>query len=263
MEFIAEIGLNHNGDLDLALRMVEKAAESGATTAKFQTYFPSERVEVGHPLFTLFEECMLSQNDFERIAGECESQGITFLTTAFGLDSLAVVQDLGLSRLKIASFSIGNRALLGQAISLGFELIVSTGASSESEILECNRMLGTSTKHHMFLHCISEYPVSDPSHLNLVNIAEISRLTGREVGFSDHTVGSEAFFAASLAGCRVFEKHFTTNKELKGPDQEMSASPAEFKSAVEEAMRGQSLLGEARKGPYSFEAGILPFRIVN
>lgn len=261
LDFIAEIGLNHNGSLDLALQMVEAAKRAGATTVKFQTYLPSERVDPGHPLFSLFEKCQLSDSDFERIIRECEGQGVNFLTTAFGVQSLEILKNLGLSRAKIASFSITNRDLLNEAIASGFQLTVSTGAASIEEILECNEILKKNPKEHIFLHCVSEYPISDPSHLNLRNIAAIASITGRTVGFSDHSVGSEAFFSAALLGCEVFEKHFTTDNHLDGPDQRMSASPVDFEAAVSAAHRGKAVLGETRSGPYYYESGILPFRV--
>lgn len=263
MEFIAEIGINHGGDLALATEMVVAAKKSGATTAKFQTYLASERVPRQHPLFDLLVDCELSIEDFAVLKNVCANEGIQFLTTVFGLESLAMAKDLGLGRVKLASFSVSDEILVTEAVQQRFDLIISTGVSSWKEIVRCSQLVSVGAGNHVFLHCISEYPVSDPSHLNLVNIQKLRELTGGTVGFSDHSLGPEAFFLAALVGAEVFEKHFTTDRSLPGPDQLMSADSLGLRDCIQEAQRAIDILGERRDSRYSFEQGAETFKNVS
>lgn len=263
MEFIAEIGLNHGGDLALATEMVFAAKEAGATTAKFQTYLAKERVPDHHPLFDFLAACELSVEDFAELKDLCQKEGLQFLTTIFGLKSLAVAKELGLRRVKLASFSVSDEILVAEAVRQGFDLVVSTGVSSWQEIARCNELVSAGTGDHVFLHCISEYPVSHVSHLNLVNIQRLRELTGRTVGFSDHSLGPEAFFLAALLGAKVFEKHFTTDRSLPGPDQLMSTDPRGLRECIRQAQQALEVLGERRQSPYWFEHGAGAFKNVS
>lgn len=260
IEIIAEVGINHNGSLDLAKRHVEEAAKSGATTVKFQTYRTSERVSSSHSLHKVLKECELELEDFEALASTCEDWGVRFLSTAFGLSSLQTLVDLNQQRCKIASFSLVDEVLIRAALKSNMSLIISTGASSLDEILETNSWLPIEDTSHVFLHCISEYPVRSESELNLINIPLIRELTSRHVGFSDHSLGSESFLFAALAGARVFEKHFTVDRALPGPDQEMSADPDLFSECVASIERGLEILGNPRDNPFDGELPIQAFR---
>lgn len=263
MEFIAEIGINHGGDLALATEMVIAAKEAGATTAKFQTYLTSERVPSQHPLFDFLAACELSVDNFAELRDLCAAEGMAFLTTVFGLESLALAEELGLRRIKLASFSVSDEILVAEAVRKGFDLIISTGVSSWEEIVRCNDLVSVGSGNHVFLHCISEYPVSDPRHLNLVNIPKLRELTGGTVGFSDHSLGPEAFFLAALVGAEVFEKHFTTDRSLPGPDQLMSADSRGLLECVQQAQRAMDVLGEKRQNSYWFERGAETFKNVS
>lgn len=260
MEFIAEVGINHNGSLELAKEMVGAAASAGATTVKFQTYLTDERVAASHGLHEWLRSCELSVEDFAHLKRECADSGVDFLTTVFGIESLNLVSELEISRVKIASFNIGDKVLLSAAVDMGYELLVSTGASEIDEILGCNQVLSGSPKSHAFMHCISEYPVSELNHLNLVNISYLRKLTSREVGFSDHSTDTVGFFAAAVEGAGIFERHFTSDNSLPGPDQVMSSGPGLFSEAIEAANRGKAARGEVRTGIYSYERGALAFK---
>jgi len=262
MEFIAEIGLNHGGDINLAKAMVVAAKDAGATTVKFQTYVTSERVPNDHPLFDLLTSCELSIEQFADLKNLCAEVEIEFLTTVFGLESLALARNLGLNRVKLASFSLSDEVLISQALEQGLDLVISTGVSSWGEIVRCKELLDEGGGNHVLMHCISEYPISDPKHLNLVNIEKIRELTNRPVGFSDHSMGTDAIFFAALLGAQVFEKHFTTDRSLPGPDQLMSADPQTLRDCVRQVNRATEILGNVREDSYWFEESARNFRNV-
>lgn len=260
IEVIAEVGINHNGSLDLAKRHVEAAAKSGATTVKFQTYVTDERVSPSHSLSQLLKDCELSLEDFEALISTCQDWGVRFLSTAFGIGSVEMLKILGQERCKIASFSIADETLIRAALASDMALILSTGASSLREISMANSWLPKEDSSHVFLHCISEYPVRTESHLNLVNIPKIREITSRHVGFSDHSLTSDGFLYATLLGARVFEKHFTIDRGLPGPDQQMSADQSLFSECVSNIQRGLDILGEPRREPFDGELPIQAFR---
>ena len=260
MEFIAEIGLNHQGNLSLAKEMVDSAAESGATTVKFQTYYPEERVSEGHPIWDILAQCQLTDEEFLALSDHCLEREVLFLSTVFGEKSLKTAVSLGMTRLKIASFSLTDLNLISLALEEKMNLVVSTGASNFHEIVRCSSLMASSSETHVFLHCISQYPVAVEQDLHLINIRKIREATGLDTGFSDHTVGEAAFFWAALAGASVFEKHFTTDNQLDGPDQSFSAGPDVFSAAVANAKRGGAILGTQRDNFYPHESDILPFK---
>lgn len=262
IEWIAEIGLNHNGQVELAKRTIEAAHLAGATTVKFQTYDVTERVPAGHPVASILEDCKLTPEEFAELKDFSEGAGLVFLTTVFGLSSLEVAKQLGLNRVKIASFSIANFELIQAALSAELSLVISTGASNWSEVIRCAGLLHESAESdHIFLHCISQYPVAEMTNLNLINVGLLAEQTGFRSGFSDHTAGSEASFYAALVGARTLEKHFTVDQSLPGPDHAFSATPEIFLESVERAGLALDILGVPRVGPYSTEEMILPFRV--
>lgn len=260
VEVIAEIGLNHNGSLDLAKKHIEMAAKSGANTVKFQTYQAAKRVPPSHPLYSVLAQCEFGERDFRCLMNTCNDWGVNFLSTAFGLDSLELLNQLGVTRVKLASFSIADAMLIHSAVSLDMSLIVSTGASTVDEILQCNEWLAAGDKSHAFLHCMSVYPVENESGLNLTNISYLRKITDRKIGFSDHSIGTEAVFYATLLGAEILEKHFTVDNSLPGPDQAMSANPAVLKALIQGVNRAKLVLGEERGTVFDEEKAILAFR---
>ena len=263
MELIAEIGLNHGGDVSVAEELIWGAKSAGADTAKFQIYETSERVSANHPVTDELDRCRLSNRDLTRLINVCAEAGINFLTTAFGHSSLSLAAELGLERIKLASFSVSDEVLVNLAVEMEMEVIVSTGTATAWEIQKCNSILAQSPKNHTFLHCISEYPVSNASHLNLINIQNLRDTTGRTVGFSDHSIGSEAIFCAALMGAEVFEKHFSTDRSRVGVDQLMSADIAGLRECSDQIERATRIRGQVRDSAYWFERDASAFKKVS
>ena len=188
----------------------------------------------------------------------CKNIDIEFASTPFCIDSFHILNQLNCSFIKIASFHLTNYELLRTILEKSNikEIIISTGVSSFKDIINTNQFydqFDSSNKPNLsFMHCISEYPVSNLNNLNLINIKEIADQTNKCVGFSDHSKG---FFAPSIAislGARVIEKHFTIDNSLEGTDHSMSANPKEFSEMVQKCNQILDVLGKKRDDNYHF-----------
>ncbi|MDD4952844.1 MAG: N-acetylneuraminate synthase [Desulfovibrionaceae bacterium] len=263
---IAEAGVNHNGDPDLALRMVRAAAEAGADAVKFQTFraeslATSKAPKAEYQRLTTGQEGsqleMLRRLELDRAAHQalvraCREQGVEFMSTPFDLESVDLLLDLGMRVFKVPSGEITNLPLLRRIGSLGRELIVSTGMADMDEVGQALRALeqaGADRKNITLLHCTTEYPAPFED-LNLRAMAAMARaFPGVRVGYSDHTQGIEAAIAAAALGARVIEKHFTLDKNMPGPDHRASLEPDELKAMVRAVRNVEKALGRDIKGP--------------
>ncbi len=267
--FIAEIGLNHNGSLDLAKKHIEQAKESGATIAKFQTYFTDTRVKPNSPIRSILSQCELNKDQFYELKEFSQSLNIEFASTAFCDKSADLLKDIGCSVFKIASFHLSNAKLIEKIINFKDckKIIVSTGVSSSAQILHINNLYDSIIDHKpeiAFLHCVSEYPISSNKNINLVNIPFIKSITEKEVGFSDHSIGSEAPAIAVALGATIIEKHFTIDQNLPGADHSMSANPEIFKKMVQKCNLTLEMIGQRRLNkPYECEKNSIPYCVTD
>lgn len=264
--YIAEIGLNHNGSLDLAKKHIEKAKESGAVIAKFQTYKARKRAKPNSPILEILEQCELSIDDFFELKNFCKENEITFSSTPFCEESADDLNKIGCEIFKVASFHLRNLNLIERIIN--FEnckkLIISTGVSSSLDLLSANNLYDSIDKKNKtdlsFLHCVSEYPISNFSNYNFANIPFIKKITSKQVGFSDHTIGPLAPSYAVALGAEIIEKHFTIDNKLDGADHAMSANPNVFKEMVRNCNDFIDMLGERRlNSHYDCEKNSLQF----
>lgn len=220
MEIIAEIGQNHNGDMDLAKRLIAEAKQAGADVAKFQLYnaralFPKE----GNEWFDYNCKTELNRDQVKMLADECDRVGIEFMSSVFDIERIAWLEEVGMKRYKIASRSIHDRALIEATAATGKPLIASLGMWDEAEFPKITAKGGVH-----YLYCISKYP-TPPSDLHLASVD-----FKKYAGFSDHTIGVDASLAAMARGARILEKHFTLDKSMYGPDHTGSATPNELKT---------------------------------
>ena len=264
--YIAEIGLNHNGSLDLAKKHIEKAKESGATIAKFQTYKTRKRAKANSPIFEILKQCELSIDDFFELKNFCKENEITFSSTPFCEESAVELNNIGCEIFKIASFHLRNLKLIERIITLENckKLIISTGVSSSLDLLSANNLYDSinlkSKPDLTFLHCVSEYPISNFLNYNLANIPFIKQITSKQVGFSDHTIGSLTPSYAVALGAEIIEKHFTIDNKLEGADHAMSANPNVFKEMVNNCNNFLDMVGERRlNSHYDCEKNSLQF----
>lgn len=219
MEIIAEIGQNHNGNMDLAAELIRSAKENGADVAKFQVYdarklFPRE----GNPWFEYNCLTELSRENVRFIASECRRAGIEFMASVFDSERIAWLEEVGVRRYKIASRSVNDKALIAALRETGKPLVVSLGMWKESQFPVIEH-----TAPVQFLYCVSKYPTE-------LGDLKLSRVDfDRYAGFSDHTIGISASLAAFARGAEILEKHFTLDKAKYGPDHACSMTPDELR----------------------------------
>ncbi len=259
---IAEAGINHGGDLEVALRMVEEAAESGADAIKFQTYITEKRVPADNPLFGLLESCELDEKSHQELQGLCGDKGITFLSTAFDEESVERLANLNVSVIKVASFDIVNLDLLNTIAETRIPVILSTGMADGGEVETGVGIFERSGSPYALLHCISAYPAEEKD-VNLGAMITLRERFGCPVGFSDHTLGIRASIYSVLAGANIVEKHFTLDRNLDGPDHILSVDPAGLQSLMAGIREAEAMLGSREIVLHSAEKGMVPYRRIS
>lgn len=268
LEFIAEIGINHLGSIELAKRHVLAAKTSGADVAKFQTYITEKRVNKDSPIFDILKDCELAYDQLLEIKDYCEQVGIEFSSTAFCEESTEILTKLGCKTIKVASFCIGSSKLLESLFQSSeiSRVVVSTGVSNKKEIdnlvktyKNCSHE-GHSPELNL-LHCISQYPLVNHKDCNLSNIRMLAGY-GYRVGYSDHSVGELVPGIAVAKGASIIEKHFTVDTSLKGADHAMSANPETFKNMVDFCRKVYEMEGTERGAEcFGVEEDIIPYKL--
>ena len=265
---IAEIGVNHNGDMILAKEMIDAAVQSGADAVKFQTFRAESLVSIGTPKveyqksttssdethYEMIKKLELSLNDHFVLKDYCKEKEISFLSTPYDLESARFLhEEINVEMFKTASADLVDIPLHDYIASSGKPALVSVGMANLGEI-ENTLSIYNSKNHHniVLLHCVSNYPCADES-LNMQVLKTLRQAFQLPVGYSDHSVGNEASILAIALGAQVVEKHFTLDKKLDGPDHLASSSPEEFKSLVDAVRRAQKMLGSPIKSCQSEE----------
>lgn len=273
---IAEAGVNHNGNIEIAKQLIDVAAIAGADYVKFQTFkaekivSPSalkaayqientERAEENQ--LTMIKKLEIDRSAHEILIEYCSKKGIQFLSTAFDPESIDLLNELGLNLYKIPSGEITNLPYLRQISQIGKPIILSTGMSTLGEIETALKVLingNLSLKDITVLHCNTEYPTPFKD-VNLKAMLTIHQAFGVKVGYSDHTLGIEIPIAAVAMGASVIEKHFTLDRNMEGPDHRASLEPNELLSMVS-AIRNveRGLSGSGLKVPSASEIKNIP-----
>ncbi|WP_395687129.1 N-acetylneuraminate synthase [Caenimonas koreensis] len=265
---IAEAGVNHNGDLGMAMQLCEEALDAGADAVKFQTFRAEDLVVPGAPTaqyqerqtgstdqFAMLRSLELSRSQHQKLKAHCDKIGIEFFSTPFSVDAVDMLVDLGVKRLKMSSGELTHRALVEHAAKQRMPLIISTGMATMDEIREALQWIRGARgdlEGVTVLHCTSAYPAPDES-LNLEAIRTMARDLGVEIGYSDHSLGIEASIAAVCVGATLIEKHLTLDNALPGPDHSASLEPGEFKRMVDGIRRVTAMLGDGVKAPTAQE----------
>ena len=265
---IAEAGVNHNGDLSLARRLVDAAADAGADAVKFQTFkaanlasrqakraeYQKENLGDGEEdQLSMLRKLEMDEDTHIELIAHCRTRGIEFISTPFDHESIALLERLGISRYKIPSGEVNNLPYLRRIAALGKPAILSTGMCDLADVRAAVDALiaaGQDPRGLTLLHCNSGYPTPD-ADVNLRAMATLAaafpQLAG--VGYSDHTIGLEASLAATALGAVVIEKHFTLDRDLPGPDHKISLLPAELTALVSGIRRIETMLGNPEKQP--------------
>lgn len=260
---IAEAGVNHNGNIELAKKLIDCAVSASADLIKFQTFkadllvTPSASL-VGYQInknlsensqYNLLKKLELNYETHQILINYCKEKGISFFSTPFDLESVNMLANLGQVLFKIPSGEITNYPLLQHIGRLNCELILSTGMSNLLEIEKALSILeqsGTDRSKVSLLHCTTEYP-APIDEVNLNAMLTLKQKFGLRVGYSDHTIGFEVSFAAVAMGATIIEKHFTVDKNLPGPDHKASLDPKELKEFVSGIRNVESAFGDGLK----------------
>ena len=246
---IAEAGVNHNGDLQKAIQLIDVASKAGVDIVKFQTFkadkivskaarkakYQTENIENGdNSQYNMLKSLELSEQDHAILIEECDRRGIQFLSTAFDVDGIDFLDNLGLSFFKSPSGEITNYHYLKRLAEKGKPVVLSTGMANMQEVKKAIDVIlkyGLTKKDITVLHCSTEYP-TPMEDVNLKAMNTIGDELGVQVGYSDHTLGIEVSIAAVALGAKVIEKHFTLDRSSPGPDHRASLEPDELKEMV-------------------------------
>jgi len=246
---MAEVGLNHDGDVEKALKLVELAARAGAGLVKFQYIDPTAMVhrESMPELYSLYNKYALSLPEMERVARACMSNKIPFVTTVFDLEGASRMVEIGVCAFKVASCDMTHLPLLKGLGSFGLPVILSTGLADLAEAARSVRALKKGgCRTPILLHCVSAYP-APPDAVNLTAMLAMQSKFKLPVGYSDHTRGTLAPALAAVLGAVLVEKHFTYDPQAQGPDHALSLGPEEFRQMVEEVRLAGAMRGDGRK----------------
>ena len=260
---IAEIGSNHNGDMELAKKIIDAAVETGVHAVKFQSWTPQSLIAKeeyeANTVYTddpkkhwgslreMVEEYYLREEQHHELNEYCKSKGVDFCSTPFSEDEADLLMELNVPFFKVASMDINNLRLLRYLGNTGKPIILSTGMATMGEIEQAILTVEeTGNKNIVLLHCVSVYP-PEMETINLRNITTLQQAFGYPVGFSDHTIGSAIPLASVALGACLIEKHFTIDKDLPGWDHMISADPEEMKVIASESENIVASLGSSRR----------------
>ena len=266
---IAEAGVNHNGDITTAKKMVDVAKEAGVDYIKFQTFVPEklvsryaekaeyqkETTDAAESQLDMLRKLSLSEDEFVLLKDYCDKIGIGFVSTPFDLESIDFLEKLDMDFWKIPSGEITNLPYLEKIAETKRKVILSTGMSNIREIKEAVKVLEEGgMREIVLLHCNTQYP-TPYEDVNLSAMCTIAKETGKEVGYSDHTKGIEVPIAAVAMGATVIEKHFTLDKTMEGPDHKASLEPDELTQMVRAIRHIEKAIGNGVKVSTASEMG--------
>jgi N,N'-diacetyllegionaminate synthase len=267
---IAEAGVNHNGSIELAKKLIDVAADAGADAVKFQTFkadnlvsknaekadYQKQTTDSDESQYEMIKKLELDEQAHRELIAYCNAKNIMFLSTPFDHDSIELLESLGLNIFKIPSGEITNLPYLRKIAGLGKKVILSTGMSNMDEVEAAIEVLvsgGTRKEDITVLHATTEYPCP-MEDVNLRAMQTMGVAFGMSVGYSDHTNGIEIPIAAVAMGASVIEKHFTLDRTMEGPDHKASLEPHELKAMVLAIRNIEKALGDGVKRPSVSEA---------
>jgi len=246
---IAEIGINHNGQVELAKEMVAAAWENGADAVKIQTFITKRFLHPSHPGYQYDIDAEIPHDREAEIWEFARKRGINLFSTPEEFESLEFIRRQDPAVIKIAAMDFNFKKLVQKAAGIGKPLILSSGMCTLEEVLRTARWVEEAgNREYAVLHCVSCYP-TPPQACNLKAIRTMQAALDCPVGFSDHTVGVHIPLAAAVLGASIIEKHFTIDKNLPGPDQKSSMDPGELRALTKALRDIESAIGHGRKEP--------------
>ena len=266
---IAEAGVNHNGDIEIAKKLIDAASDAGADYVKFQTFkaeklvnknaekaeYQKENSGADESQFEMLQKLEIDEETHIILQNYCKAKNIRFLSTAFDLDSIDLLQKLGIDLFKIPSGEITNYPYIQKTGLQNKPIIISSGMSTLEDIqaaLNVLKEVGVDKSNITVLHCSTEYP-TPYENVNLSAMNTIKNTFDVEIGYSDHTLGIEVPIAAVAMGAAVIEKHFTLDKTMEGPDHKASLEPDELKQMITSIRNIERSFGNGEKTPSNTE----------
>ena len=265
---IAEAGVNHNGSIDIARRLVEEAGRAGADCVKFQSFSADRLVSRragkapyqlrsaadAETQYDMLKALELSEDDHRALMDICRDNGVQFLSSPFDEQSADMLDRLGVPAFKVPSGELTNHGFLRYLAAKGRPMILSTGMSTLAEVADAvDAIMSTGARELSLLHCVSEYPAPF-AEINLRAMRTMADAFGLPVGYSDHAPGIEVAVAAVALGARIIEKHMTLARDMEGPDHAASLEPGDLAEMVRAIRNVEAALGDGIKAPAPCEA---------
>ena len=242
---IAEIGINHNGSVDEALRLIDSASKTGCSAVKFQTYITEKRVDKKHSeLFEILKKCELKFSDFEKLKNHAEEKNLTFFSTPFDNDSANYLDSINVDLYKIASFDVTNKKFLKHISNKGKPVILSVGMANLNEVENAVDVLKMYNNQIAILHCVSSYPMKEKD-ANLGSIYKLKKLFKHcLIGQSDHTNGIKIPLYAVACGAKILEKHYKIDSNMNCVDAPVSITENQMKDLVNKVNELEEIIGK-------------------
>lgn len=268
---IAEAGVNHNGSLELAKKLVDMAVDCGADAVKFQIFkaeestgvyadkaqYQKENMKIEESQLDMIRRLELPFENFKEIQNYCNHKGIDFISTPDGIESLKFLVSMNVPLIKIGSTEVSNVEFLKEIGNTGIEIILSTGMSYLGEVEKAiNIIKSTGNNNLKIMQCTTDYP-TNPEDVNLRAMVTMKNAFKVPVGLSDHTIGNEAAIAAVALGAEFIEKHITLDRDMVGPDHRASMDPESFKDFIRAIRDTEKILGDGIKKPTKREKIIM------
>jgi len=251
--FVAEGGLNHNGDIKLAKKLIDEASNCGANAIKFQTYKTEEFVKKTNKYFPLFKQAQLAFEEFGELKDHAAEKGITFFSAPFDIESADYLKKIGVPCFKIASSDLINIPLIHHVAKMNTPMIISTGLSIMKEVEEAvNCCLDKGNSKLALLHCIAHYP-TEPEEANLDAMNIMREKFPYPIGYSDNGESTLVDLIAVSMGANLIEKHFTLDKKMPGPDHSFSIDPQGLKKLIFQIRLIEKIKGDGEKIPRKSE----------
>ena len=260
---IAEVGINHGGDIDIAKKLIDSAARAGVDAVKFQTYLTEKRAPEGNKvIFDILKKCELPFEAFKELQNHTAQYNIDFFSTVFDTESLDYLESINCSLYKVPSFDVVNLKMLEKVSQTGKPVIMSCGMSTLEEIKSAYGILRNGTDKITLLHCVSAYP-NKSEDANLASIYTLKENFNCVIGYSCHTNGILAPVYAVAAGAQVIEKHFKIDDNMDCVDAPVSITEAQMKEMIAQIREAEGILGSEQLGIREPEKDIVVFRRIS
>ncbi|MCP4049667.1 MAG: N-acetylneuraminate synthase [bacterium] len=256
---IAEIGLNHGGDIEVAKKMIDSAVRAGVDAVKFQTYITEKRVEKDSPVFDIIKKCELPFEAFKELQEYSKNTGVDFFSTPFDEESVDYLESIDTGMYKVASFDAVNQKLLKKVADTGKPVVLSVGMADINEISQAYEILLKGTDKITLLHCVSAYPTKEED-ANLAAIYMLKDSFDCLIGQSDHTSDIKVPLYAVAAGAQVIEKHYKIDEAMDCVDAPVSITEEQMKYFVKQVRNLENIMGKGTLGISKAEVGTVPYR---